>query len=87
MKNLTDEQKETIKGTIRSIVDNKLSEMIGYDLDGSDFIERIVTELPTDFKLDFEITQGEMKQFIDSELYHKFLDNVTDSVFNDLEFH
>lgn len=86
MKVLTDEQKDVVRRSIRSIVDDKLSEMIGYDLEGSDFVERIVDNLPTDFNLDFEIRQGETTQFIDSELYHKFLDNVTDSIFNDLEF-
>jgi hypothetical protein len=86
MKVLTDEQKEVVRRSIRSIVDDRLSEMIGYDLEGSDFVERIVDNLPTDFNLDFEIRQGETTQFIDSELYHKFLDNVTDSIFNDLKF-
>lgn len=86
MKVLTDEQKDVVRRSIRSIVDDKLSEMIGYDLEGSDFVERIVDNLPTDFNLDFEIRQGETTQFIDNELYHKFVDNVTDSIFNDLEF-
>jgi hypothetical protein len=87
MKKLNEEQTETIKDTIRSIVDSRITEMVSYDLDGSDFIERVIDNLPTDFNLDFDIRQGETTQYIDSELYHKFLDNVTDSIFKDLEFH
>ncbi len=86
MKKLNEEQTETIKDTIRSIVDSRLTEMVSYDLDGSDFIERVVDNLPTDFNLDFDIRQGETTQFIDNVLYHKFVDNVTDSIFNDLKF-
>lgn len=88
MKNLTDEEKEVVKRTISSIVDNKLSEMIGYELEGSDFTERLMNELP-DFEggYTFErIVQGETTQFIDSGIYHSFLNDVTNSIFNDLKF-
>ena len=87
MKQITEEQKEVIRTSIRGIIDDRISSMIVYDLEGSDFIERVVDCLPQDFQMDFEIRQGETKHYIDNELYHKFIDNITESIVNDLEFH
>lgn len=87
MKQITEEQKEVIRTSIRGIIDDRISSMIVYDLEGSDFIERVVDNLPQDFELDFDIRQGETKHYIDNELYHKFIDNITESIVNDLEFH
>ncbi len=86
MKTITDEQEEVIRTTIREIIEDRLSSMIVYDLDGSDFIERVVDCLPENFVLDFEIRQGETTHYIDSDVYNKFVDDLTESIVKDLEF-
>jgi len=67
-----------IREIVRGIILNKISDIVDYEIHGSDFVNRVIGELPeTDQETDIISTFKEGKE-MDMELYNKFIDHLTD---------
>jgi len=85
---MKEEEVKIVKKTIYSVVEDHIDSEINYEWVGSDFTERIMDNLPIDKKMSFvRIVQNSSSDVqFDNELYVKFLNHITDFLFNGLKF-
>jgi hypothetical protein len=85
---MKEEEIKIVKGIIKTIVEDHIDSQINYEWEGSDFTERIMDNLPIGKKMSFDrIVQNSSSDVqFDNVLYQKFLDHITDFIFESLKF-
>jgi hypothetical protein len=85
---MSQQEVQQVKETIQMIVKDHIDGMFHYEWDGSDFNSRLMDNLPMD-KMSFEMIKnkdGGGKVPFNKELYDKFLNHISEYIFDDLQF-
>jgi hypothetical protein len=62
---------------VREIIENKISEIVNYEIEGTDFVNRVTDRLPIDDETDVFSDYTNVK-VLDKELFDKFVDHLTE---------
>lgn len=74
------EKIELVKSVVKGIIENTIDNYINYEWEGSDFVERINSELP-----DFQVEEKKGEFFFDDNSYHLFVNSITDFICSTLK--
>ena len=66
-----------VREIVKGIIDNKIFPIVHYEIGGTDFVNDVIDQLPTDDETDVVSNLSNIKE-LDMELYNKFIDHLTD---------
>jgi hypothetical protein len=62
---------------VREIIENKISEIVNYEIEGNEFVNRVIDQLPINDETDVFSDNTNVK-VLDKELFDKFVDHLTE---------